>query len=361
MTEEVIIRKEGRVGRITLNRPKALHAVTLGICEAVIAAILAWEKDGTALVLIDHSEGRGFSAGGDIRWLAEKIVADPALAKRFFFTEYQMNHLLFTSPLPIVAFMDGVVMGGGAGLALPCRYRGATENTKFAMPEAGIGLFPDVGGGWSLPRLPDGLGLHLATTGDRLEGAACVEVGVATHFAGSATLVGLKNELTKSPGAVQEILGDASSSSSPAQRERRGDPRASSCVGGGEGGAFGAQKSPPSPPPIAKTQWVRSQARPLPRRAGEEVDSKIAKKSPLSLRVLARQLELGAQAKTFADVMRMEYRIASRIIFEPDFAEGIRAFIIDKDQSPRWSSTAATDYFFAPLPPHEEWTPMTRT
>ena len=139
MIDDVIIRKAGNVGRITLNRPKALHAVTLGICEAVITAILAWEKDGTALVLIDHGEGRGFSAGGDIRWLAEKIKTDPALARRFFFTEYQMNHLLFTSPLAIVAFMDGVVMGGGAGLALPCKYRVATENTRFAMPEAGIG------------------------------------------------------------------------------------------------------------------------------------------------------------------------------------------------------------------------------
>jgi enoyl-CoA hydratase len=260
MSAEIIIRKEGRTGRMTLNRPQALHAVTLAICERVIETLRAWEEDGTALALIDHAGGRGFSAGGDIRWLYEKIRTDPASAKRFFFVEYQMNHLLFTSPLPLVSFMDGVAMGGGAGLALPCRYRVATENTRFAMPEAGIGLFPDVGGGWYLPRLPDGLGLRLALTGDRLNGEACVDAGVATHFIESGKLDEVKAELVARPEAVEEILA---SSSSPACGRGR-CPIASSAMG--EVRASQAALTRPRLPPM-----LRIGSPLFSRSAGEEV------------------------------------------------------------------------------------------
>src|SRR3990167_9076791 len=157
MTEdpEVLIRVEKNVGRITLNRPKALHALTLDMCEAMIAALVEWREDPEIyMVLIDHAGERGFCAGGDIRMLAESGAKDGSKAREFFFTEYRLNHLLFNYPKPRVAIMDGITMGGGVGLSRPCRFRVATERTTFAMPETGIGLFPDVGGGWYLSRMP---------------------------------------------------------------------------------------------------------------------------------------------------------------------------------------------------------------
>ena len=162
----VLIRREGAVGRISLSRPRALHALTREMCEAIAAALLDWREDpGVAAVILDHAEGRGFCAGGDVAMVRRSALDDGGVAGRaFFHAEYRMNHLLFTWPKPTVAFMDGVTMGGGVGLALPCRYRVATENTLFAMPEGAIGLFPDVGAGWYLPRMSGRIGRFLVLT-----------------------------------------------------------------------------------------------------------------------------------------------------------------------------------------------------
>ena len=147
MSEDILVAREGGLGRLTLNRPQALHALN--------AALLDWRDDpAVAAVVIDHSGERGFCAGGDIRMLADSGAGDGAAAREFFFIEYRLNHLLFTYPKPVIAVMDGITMGGGVGLSAPARFRIATERTTFAMPETGIGLFPDVGGGWFLPRLP---------------------------------------------------------------------------------------------------------------------------------------------------------------------------------------------------------------
>ena len=174
---------EGKVGRIRLNRPKALHALNTAMCEAILAALTEWRTDpAVEAVLIDHAEGRGFCAGGDIRMLAESGAQDGAEARAFFHTEYRMNHALFTYAKPTIAFMDGITMGGGVGLACPCDFRIATENTKLAMPETGIGLFPDVGGGWYLSRLPGRVGQFMALTGYRADGADCLALGLATHY-----------------------------------------------------------------------------------------------------------------------------------------------------------------------------------
>src|ERR1700761_6077043 len=143
MTEDVHTRIEGAVGWITLNRPKALHALNTGMCKAMIQALLAWRSDpAVKLVLLDHSGERGFCAGGDIRMLAESGAKDGVEAREFFHTEYRLNALMEAYPKPIAAVMDGIVMGGGVGLSLPCDYRIATERTAFAMPETGIALSP---------------------------------------------------------------------------------------------------------------------------------------------------------------------------------------------------------------------------
>ena len=192
------------VGRLTLNRPAALHALTTAMCAAMIEALLAWRGDpGVEAVLIDHAGERGFCAGGDIRMLAESGAGGGKAARRFFFTEYQLNTLLFDYPKPVVAIMDGVTMGGGVGLAMPSRYRVATERTNFAMPETGIGLFPDVGAGWHLPRLPGQTGMWLALTGARLRGADCLALGIATQFVESAKAGALKEALINARGKAR--------------------------------------------------------------------------------------------------------------------------------------------------------------
>src|SRR5215475_10153941 len=193
---DVLTSASSGLARITLNRPQALHALTTHMCANMTQALLAWGDDPEIkAVLIEHQPGtRGFCAGGDIRMIADSGAADGKEARAFFFTEYRLNHLLFTYPKPVVALIDGVTMGGGVGISMPARFRIATENTTYAMPETGIGLFPDVGGGWYLPRKPKGqvgqseMGMWLALTGARIKAADCIEAGIATHYMPSEIL-----------------------------------------------------------------------------------------------------------------------------------------------------------------------------
>jgi len=169
MTDEVIIRREGAAGFLSLNRPGAIHALTLPMVHAMSTALLEWRDDpAVKAVIIDHAEGRGFCSGGDIAFLRNSALNDGGTSgRKFFHDEYQLNHLIFTYEKPVVAFMDGITMGGGVGISQPARFHVATENTRYAMPETGIGLFPDVGGGWYLSRLPGRIGQFLALTGAR--------------------------------------------------------------------------------------------------------------------------------------------------------------------------------------------------
>src|SRR3954470_23166430 len=193
MTTDVITRIEGKVGRIRLNRPKAIHALTKDMCSAMIAALLDWrDRPEVEAVMLDHAEGRGFCAGGDVVMIARSGAGDGSEARAFFHEEYRLNHLLFTYAKPTIAFMDGITMGGGVGISQPCRYRIATENTRFAMPETAIGLFPDVGGVWNMPKLPGLTGAFFALTGARLDGSECFHLGLATHYVPSLALDDLK-------------------------------------------------------------------------------------------------------------------------------------------------------------------------
>ncbi len=347
MTDEVLTRIEGKVGRITLNRPQALHALTTAMCQAMTSALLAWRDDpAVELVLLDHSGDRGFCAGGDIRMLAESGAGDGKAAREFFFVEYRLNHLLFDYPKPVMTVMDGITMGGGVGLAMPSRYRVATERTTFAMPETGIGLFPDVGGGWFLPRMPGHIGLWLALTGARIKAADCELVGVATDFVESARIPDLKAAVLADPAAAETILteleGDAGRP--PVSQHQDEIDR-----------IFGADSVEAILAALAAadTDWARDQLKVL------------ATKSPQTLKVAFRQLRLGGQAKTFADNMAMEYAIGARVVQRPDFIEGVRAVIVDKDNAPRWDPATPEDVteelldaIFAPLPFAERWSPL---
>lgn len=347
MSQELLSRIEGRAGVISLNRPAALHALTLGMVEEMTATLADWTKDpAVGAVIIDHAEGRGFCAGGDIAFLREAVIAGSPEARRFFHDEYRLDHLIFGYPKPVVSFIDGVTMGGGVGISQPARYRVATENTRYAMPETGIGLFPDVGGSWYLSRLEGKVGAFLALTGARLDGAECLAVGLATHYLPSGALAEAKTRIAEAPDRIEGILGQLSVSPPPARivdniaainRLFAADTLEDVIAAlEADDGAWAAKE----------LATVRA-------------------KSPLSSKVALRQLSEGRAMRDFADVMRMEYRIAARLLDQPDFIEGVRAVIVDKDNAPKWSpatpegvTQAMVDAVFAPLPPEQEWTPL---
>ena len=326
MSEPVIITEEGAIGRITLNRPEALHSLNQDMCEIVLEALARWASDDAiALVLVDHAEGtRGFCAGGDIRMLAESGAADGAQARAFFAAEYRMNAAIKAFPKPYIALLDGVTMGGGVGISVHGTHRVATENTVFAMPETGIGLFPDVGGGWFLPRLRGQLGIWLALTGARLKGLDVAAARVATHYVPSELLANLRAQLRQadfSNGAaemVNEILG-AMSHSLPAGSFEPHMATINDCFASDRAEEIVAALEASADP------WAHEQLETL------------RQKSPETVKVALRQLREGARLDEFRENMRMEYRIGWRKVQSPDFLEGVRAVIIDRDNAPKWS------------------------
>ena len=341
---EVLTRVENGVGRITLNRPKALHALNLGMCETMTEALLAWRDDALVTsVLIDHAGERGFCAGGDIRMIAESGARDAVEARAFFASEYRLNHLMFEYPKPITAIVDGIVMGGGVGISEPAAIRVATERTTYAMPETGIGLFPDVGGGWFLPRLPGETGTWLALTGARLKAADTVALGIHTHFAAADGVEALKADLVaRGPESIADHAGDAGLAPLAPHREAIDRLFAHDTVEA----IFAALEAEGS-------DWAQAQL------------TTLRTKSPQSMKVTLRQLRAGRALKSFADNMAMEYALGGRVVRTHDFQEGVRAVIVDKDNAPNWSpatlegvTDADLDALFASLPAGEAWTPL---
>jgi enoyl-CoA hydratase len=344
---EVLTRVEEGVGRITLNRPGALHALTTDMCRRMIEALVAWRADDAVrAVLIDHAGERGFCAGGDIRVLAESAAGDGAVAREFFFTEYRLNELLFSYRKPVVTVMDGVTMGGGVGISLPAKFRIATERTTFAMPETGIGLFPDVGGGWYLPRIEHHAGLWLALTGARLKAADCFELKIATHVVASSDLPAMKAAILAEPAKLPEAIGAFAHEpvDAPVKAHLADIAR-----------TFGLDSMEAMIAALESdgSDWAMAQLKTL------------TVKSPQTLKVAVRQLKMGAKMRSFAENMELEYRIGCRVVPMHDFLEGVRAVIVDKDNAPVWRPAtlagvddALVDQIFAPLPPGEAWTPV---
>jgi enoyl-CoA hydratase len=351
VTTEILARVQGHAGIISLNKPATIHALTLDMVHAMTETLLAWRKDkSVACVIIDHAEGRGFCAGGDIAFLRNSALNDDgASGRNFFHDEYQLNHLLFTYPKPVIAFMDGITMGGGVGISQPARFRVATENTRFAMPETGIGLFPDVGGGWYLSRLEGRVGEYLALTGARIDGADCAALGLATHYLSSDSTGDAKRRISEEdPERIEGILG-ALAIKPPEARLTDQDNiiRINRLFASDKfEDILAALEADGSDWAIKELATLRT-------------------KSPQTCKVALRQLADGGAMTDFADNMRMEYRIGARVLTRPDFAEGVRAVIVDKDNAPKWDPATPEgvgddliNSIFAPLPKDEEWQPL---
>jgi enoyl-CoA hydratase len=350
VTDDVLISAERGVGRIRLNRPKALHALTTEMCEVMSEALLHWRTDSNIeCVVIDHAVGRGFCAGGDVVMLARSGAGDAHKAKDFFFAEYRLNHLLFTYDKPTIAIMDGITMGGGVGISQPCTFRVATENTRLAMPETGIGLFPDVGGGWYLSRLSGRIGQYMALTGARLDGGDCVYFGLATHYVASSSIEELVDRIVTAPDRAQGTLGAASDTTPESKTSEN----------------------------IALINRLFASDRLEEVLAALEADENewsekelltLRTKSPLSCKVSLRLLAEGADRASFADEMRAEYALAGHVVRTHDFKEGVNALLIEKHNEPKWDPATPEgvtdemlDELFAPLPASEQWTPFPET
>ena len=336
-SDEILFDVKGAVGVVTLNRPKALNALTLGMVRALHPRLTEWAADPAIERVIVKGEGeRAFCAGGDIRALYDWGTAGDPLAVGFYAEEYALNTFIREYPKPFIAFMDGITMGGGVGLSVHGSHRIATERLTFAMPETGIGLFPDVGGTYFLPRCPGAMGTWLALTGARMKAADAIHGRIADSFVESSRLDALEAALAE-PGIDVDTVVAA----------HAGDP--------GPAPAMGLQ---PMIDALFGAETVEGILAALNADGGEWAAQQaqiVRTKSPTSLKVARRQMREGA-ALDFRGAMQTEFRIVSRIMKGPDFYEGVRATIIDKDGKPDWKparleevSDAAIDAIFAPL------------
>ncbi|XP_049939376.1 3-hydroxyisobutyryl-CoA hydrolase, mitochondrial isoform X1 [Schistocerca serialis cubense] len=344
---DVIIESVNDKGVITLNRPKALNALNLSMIRKIFPTMKNWEKE-KSLVIMKGTGEKAFCAGGDVRAVTEAGIKGTNLGRDFFREEYTLNSLIGTYHIPYVAFIDGITMGGGVGLSVHGHFRVATERTLFAMPETAIGLFPDVGGSYFLPRLGGKLGLYLALTGYRLKGLDVLKAGIATHFCDSGKLVDLLDSLLKCPGtqnAVEEVLNKFSKSSTSKTSEFSLTPYMSiidSCF---------------SAPTVEEIlERLRAEGSEWSLKTIETLNNM----SPTSLKVTKKQLEEG-EGKSLLDCLKMEYRLAVHACEGHDFYEGVKALLIDKGRKPNWKPSTlseVTDEFvdaqFAPLSSGEE-------
>jgi enoyl-CoA hydratase len=333
---EIIFEKRGTVGLITLNRPKALNALTHAMCVSMKAQLDIWAKDETVACVVNQGEGeRAFCAGGDIRALYESGKAGTGYIFDFYRDEYILNAAIKHYPKPFIALLRGIVMGGGVGVSVHGSHRIADESVLFAMPETGIGLFPDVGGSFFLPRCPGEIGMYLGLTGSRLKTDDAFYAGVATHFVPAAQRDALVAALAngRSPEAA---LADVSLKA-PASHLSEFRAAIDRIFSGHSVEAILAALD------VQGDDWARETAK------------TIRAKSPTATKLAFRQIRNG-KSLGFDDCMRMEFRMVNRVIAGHEFYEGVRATIIDKDGAPHWDpaqlsevSDADINAYFAPL------------
>jgi enoyl-CoA hydratase len=336
---DLIVRREGSAGIIRLNRPKALNAVTLEMSLGIDAALDRFERDpAIALVLLEGAGERGLCAGGDIRGLYESSRTGGDLGKIFWRQEYIMNARIAKFPKPYVAFMDGLVMGGGVGLSAHARHRVVTEKTKLAMPEVGLGFFPDVGGTWLLSRSPGEIGTYFGLTGQTMNGPDAVYARFADAVVPSSKLSALREVLTKirlgtASGEVQTLI---------------------------DGYATGETAGPVAAMQARIDGWfghdrMEDIFAALQRDGSELAQSTLKtlnEKSPRGMVVSLKLLRLGRRSPSLEACLMREYRAALEVFRSDDFREGVRAAVIDKDRNPRWSPPRVEDVTPGMLAPY---------
>lgn len=339
---EILFERRGCAGFVTLNRPHALNAATDNMVRLLAKQLDLWEHDSAIDRIVVKAAGeRAFCAGGDIRALYEQYKAgEVSKSLDFWRVEYTLNHRIKHYPKPYVSLIDGIVMGGGVGLSVHGTYRVAGDQYSFAYPEVGIGFFPDVGATHLLPRLPGKIGMWIGLTGRRVSADDGVYCGLATHRIASSQFAELERALTTDE-AVGEILKTFSAEKKKGKLEEEH-------------------------PLIDRIFTLPSVEEILAALDGEmdEFASQLARairqKSPLSLKIAFEQVQRGGKLD-FAEAMATEFRIVSRVAKEPEFYEGIRAVVIDKDNAPKWNPASLEAVsedkvvsYFAPLPANEE-------
>jgi enoyl-CoA hydratase len=336
---ELLLETRGRIGLITLNKPKALNALSMTMVERMHPQIVKWAKDDAiGAVVIQGAGEKAFCAGGDIRDMYRNRGTD--FGAVYYAAEYLLNVGIHTFPKPFIALMDGVTMGGGAGVSIHGSHRVVTERTMFAMPETGIGLFPDIGASWFLSCCPGQIGMYLGLTGHRMRAADCLYAGIGDFYIESICqvklLAALSGAIEIDELSVNKVLKFFATDPgvSPLAEHREAIDR---CFAGNSVSAILESLE------SEDTDWAREQL------------AILAYKSPTALKLTYRQLRVGPGVESIADVMRMEYRMAVRIYRGDDLFEGIRAVVIDKDGAPKWQpdsldtvSDADIDEYFMP-------------
>lgn len=341
MEEEVLFEERGNIGLITLNRPKALNSLTTNMCTLIRDKLEAWRlKPSVKAVVVVGAGEKAFCAGGDVVKVSNAYKENGG-GSDFFLEEYQMNVAIAEFPKPYVSLVDGFVMGGGVGVSIPGDFWVATEKTMFAMPETALGLFPDVGGGWFLPRLPGETGMFLALTGARLKAPDLYALGIASHVVQTGSMNALLDALATADisenSDVKEVLDGFHSDPEPAPLSPHFEDIDDHFDQADVESIIASLKADES-------EWAQKQA------------EKLGHMSPFSLKVTFKQLRCGMAMESFRENMNMEYRMASNILSYPDFHEGVRAILIDKDHNPKWSPASLEDVcdsdvdsVFAPL------------
>lgn len=315
--KEVLVDRRGALGHLTLNRPRAINALTHGMVKTIAHALDAWERDDdVATVLITGAGERGLCAGGDIVGIYHDALEDGGGTRQFWKDEYRLNARIANYPKPVVVFMDGVVLGGGIGISAHASVRVVTERTRFGMPEVGIGFAPDVGGTWLLSGAPGELGTHLALTGGMGSGADAIALGFADHYVPADWLPTLSTALETTPAqqAVTTVATEPPASSLRAQQHWIDE-----CYAGDDAAV------------IVKRLLASSTAE------ARNVASAITAKSPTGVSVTLEALRRAHDLASLEDVLNQDYRVSATFLEGTEFAEGIRAQVIDKDRTPRWS------------------------
>jgi enoyl-CoA hydratase len=327
---DLIARREGSAGIIRLNRPKAINAVTLEMFRDIEKALDQFEADpATAVIVLEGAGERGLCAGGDIRALYESSKVQGDLGKVLWREEYILNARIAKFPKPYVAFMDGIVMGGGVGLSAHSRHRVVTERTKLAMPEVGLGFFPDVGGTWLLSRSPGEIGTYFGLTGQTMNGPDAIHAGFADAVVPSSKLPALREALTEvRPGTLSSEVKTLI-----------------------DGFAIGETTGPVAAMQSRIDGWfahdrmedIVARLRQDGSELAQATLKTLAEKSPRGMAVTLRLLRLARASSSLEQCLVREYRAALEVFRSDDFREGVRAAVIDKDRNPKWSPSKVED------------------